>query len=886
MIDRFRALIHACRKAGITYRRIYEICGYGYSPGRLNGIYNGVNPELKGQQTQNICAALKKNGHTVEDHEEYFIVDGHRGDPPPPPPPPPPPDDYVLHQGKKIEELLLPHIKNGETRLQVLDTWVNQDNFFINWLKTGQLASLQLLVLDPSGEVLPARLRSLNPDAPYTDMLNYTNYLDRVWESKEKLKEAQGDSSRLNIRLYDELPGMNIFMTEDVIFCAPHLVGKQSGSTFCLEIPRKGESEIAKELSDHFDNIWKEDRRSVALTQERLDAIEEKFAYEGLYKKLAQEYVIYSLDEDPIRPFQTSVIEMNPGKKSCTLRYEDRENPNKIIDIQGKVTFLSVRNHLFLSFRQEEFVLEVLGYFKKPTFIQVLYLHTDTKSTPRISCGIMQAIAPGSVQPSRNYQDIPLSVRKHLQTYEQVPQLKGIAGGIDELLSSDSPNLLFTRKFIGQWKVYYNIRIAPRGKASKLPFIGPVAQSVLSIYKDEVRGMLRCTLDTHDGRKYIGKFMFEDLIANSRGILGMNFTLAGKETTEGKTWPLNFLFSLANRDKTPERLMGAYNIVYTNGKQGCGLAFMERMLEGESVTPQILDPLLMETGYQNIANRLKFLSFKKTSILLPDDNESYRERIQHLPCHTYLVYNYGVQGRRVGHEKKAVVVCAMQIFSSGLVRFRGLRGSESFGFAYVQDKNVHIELHSTTFKRIGYLTIHTGGKDRINDDDVYFSGVFLGTTVHDDFPIGKRILLKKTDWSSLDDFSPTVSAYPHPKDSPIPEPIRKALSGGDRSVTGFLMPNTTIFKPEDLADEIDFMESAGKNLLYSACFQVIHKTKEQHKIDENTLGKIISLLHKAARYGVSDVAGEFEQEIRPFCDQSILDQFFQNTSYQELKALG
>lgn len=865
---RFKALIKACAAADLHLRDISKLFSSkepGFSPTSLSKDSNAEKDNES--KIRKIVEKLKDNKHTVKDGADHFIVDG-KSSLLPEEPPLPPHSDPIVHHGKRIEDLLEPYIEQGKTQLCVLDSWVNQNDFFIEWLEKGLLSSVKVLVLDPSGDVLPARLRGLHKKAPYADMSIFTGYLERIWKSKRVLESDNIKNQRLDIRLFDELPGMSIFMTEKVIFCAPHLMIKHSDSTFFIEIPTQGNpSGAAKEMHDHFFEIWKNERRSKPLTGAYLTGLRNHFAYEGLYDTLEDEYVFYTLDESVSQPYQISVIKMDAGRKSCKLSFEERKNPGKIIEVEGKITFLEVRNHLLLSFRKGEFFLEAVGYFNQISFIQIIYLHTDTNSKPRISSGIMLGTAKEITKPSRDYNKIPIEIRAYLNKFSKTPQIEREAVNINQLINR-SP---FAPQYIGKWKLHYNIRLSSEEKHKPKPFIGNIAQSVLHIYEDEVHGHLICEMEAHDGKKYEGGFEF---VNNTGNMLSM--TLMLKDHSSGRL-PIHFLFKAQGQN----RLQGVYNIVYTNDMQGCGLANMERISKNEKVSSGLIKPDDTTSLLPNI------LFFKKTSLLLQEEIDKYRTGIRQLPHGIYRIYNHGINRRaNEDNEKKAIIESVIEILPSGIVRFKGLKGSEAIGRAYLYEKNVHIELESTSRKRIGYFIIYIGGGDLNSNNDTMFGGVFLGTTIYSDFPIGKRVILQKELHTMYEDITPIKRTYPVNDKSHINKNIIDTLAGANRNITGFLRPGSSIFREGDLNYEVRHMNTIAENFFEAACYKTILALKDVPTVGQSQISEICTLLFKATRYGKKQIAMKFEAAITEHAPEkalALMAKFNQNETYQQLK---
>lgn len=66
--------------------------------------------------------------------------------------------------------------------------------------------------------------------------------------------EPDFNTGRLQVRIYDSLPTVNIFRIDDDLFWGPYLSGRASSNTLTVRI-RRGSS-IFTQLEDHFADVW------------------------------------------------------------------------------------------------------------------------------------------------------------------------------------------------------------------------------------------------------------------------------------------------------------------------------------------------------------------------------------------------------------------------------------------------------------------------------------------------------------------------------------------------------------------------------------------------------------------------------------------------------
>lgn len=793
--------------------------------------------------------------------------------------PPPPVVKGIKYHDVHIEKLLEEHANKGEKQLRVLDTWIEVSDFFLNWLKRTKLETVEVLVLHPFSNSFVQRAEGISATKGDVERIRQA-YLEILRNIVER--PYYGD--RLKVRLYNELPGFNAYFIGSSVYFAPYLMHQSSYNNFYLGT--SSETNLINKLDAHFKLLWSKDN-SIELTSKLVDEFEQK---KRITSPLCEEYVMYNLDESPEAPYQIAVIKLDKGQKSAQLIYTNRKTGNKEV-VQGSVVFLEVPNHVFFSFRKGAFILDILCYYVRTSFIQAVYLHTDHEGRPRTSFAIIEQQRENSpVLPSRNAEDMPEEIRRFLMNrFEYTPQIKDDFRDRSNL-NSETINYNLVRMYVGIWVLYYNVRLGENKLFKDNPAAGEIAKSVLIIEEDKLSGKISCSMDAHDGRKFEGELMYNRHLANSDHILGiMLHNKPKKDKPKGSEKRiLNLIFDTnlnlgdsnsKSQSGIKETLPGTYNITYSNRTQGCGFAILKWVSPTEHQKPGVIDPL-SEEG-RNIPLPLQHLAFKKTGLWAPYD----LEQIQSIKPYSgiYNMYNYGI--KIVGDQEKwAVILSAIEITDFGLVIFKGLGGIQAHGSAQVHNGNLYIELQSTSqTNRIGYFILYVGDNKTI-EDGMILTGVYIGITIHDRIPIGKRVILEKTS-KKYEDINPQKFLTLESEQVDIPERIRKVLAGNLKNVIGFLKKRNKIFNQEGLHDEIESTENLGHRFYEAACFKILKAVNQSGDTRlQNAVNEAVKILSKAISHGFTDL-DVFKAEVKSMGEKAY-QKIIENQEFKLLERIA
>lgn len=638
---------------------------------------------------------------------------------------------------------------------------------------------------------------------------------------------------------------------------------------------------MTNEVIEHFERI-NNNTNSVLLTKELFDEFDAIQRNRSKLDTFYYEYVLYNLDESPDMPYQIAIIKIDKKEQSAQLTYTNRET-GTIETVNGSLMFLEVSNHIMFSFHKGGFVLDVLCYYVRTTdFIQAVYLHTDTGGRPRTSFGIIEKQDLTSPKtPSRDPSAMPSEIRNFLMhQFKDTPQIKSDFVDRTALNVGLTKNYHLARKYEGTWYLYYNVRLSRIQNYRENPVVSEIAQSVLSISVDEFSGKITCSMDAHDGRKFEGELMFNRHLKNSSTVLGILL-----HDEEGEERVLSFIFDTNhgyddNKDKgRKDTLRGTYNITYANQKQGCGLAIMKWAGVNIIGKARMIDPLGEDRSKMKLS--VQYMALKKTGLIVPDDLQPKPDIKKYVG--TYVMYNYGIKIENE-IEKWAVLRSALVITDFGLVIFKGLKGVNAFGFAQIHKGNMYIELQSTTqTNRIGYCILYVG-EDRELEEGAILTGIFTGITINDYIPIGKRIILERTN-KEYDAITPDKFLTLEDKEENIPESIRKVLAGNLKNMIGFLKKRNKIFRKDKLGDEIDSTQRLGKSFCEAACFKIWDAVQQGGTADfQNSVVEALKLLSRALSHGFTEI-NLFEKSINKI-DVEAYQKIIENEEFKRLKLVA
>lgn len=722
--------------------------------------------------------------------------------------------------------------------LRVLDTWLADDDRFIALNDNPNLERIEILVLNPIGKVLQYRVKEMREELNER-IGKILNFLEN------KILNQKDYSTKIMVKLYDEIPGINCYILDEKIFYGNYLSFAYSQNTFFINIPNHRENVLAQQINKHFEEIW--DHRSQLLTLSLLKEMKDIVAVLNVsseaFKKFSGTYLIYNLDEDKETPFQVSVIKFNGKDKDCELIYKDR-NSDKDVTIPGSISFLDDNNHLLLVFEKDNFLLHILGYYTNKNVFQAVYLHTDRDGRPRSSlCILKKENNKEHALPSRSPDKIPDNIRWYLTEKNKMPaHIDNFFNSIQEVKPNYSNNYRLAELYEGDWDMYYNIKFPLDEELKEHDFVSEIARSRFIVKKDKYSGTITCGFSAHDGTKFVGEPLSETYLKNSQDILG--FIVYNQEENADNNFhrAITFFFYVDSPNRRRESLFGSYNITYSNGVIGCGLAILKRNDKEEKLPIGRINPF--EAAEEDLEIR-QHLAFKNTQLTTEDDTSYLDAALTELYAGVYNVYNYGTSKTDDGKERKVIIKTAMEITDFGLVKFKNLSLSESHGKLHLlKGDNLFMEMKGMD-NRDGYFIFHVGDIEPITG--TIYTGIFAGLTVKSRLPIAKRVIIEYIGEDGFDDIE--VKKFDIYEDHRIDDRIRSSLIGNFKNVVGFLKKGIPIFSKEDLKDEINSTTQLANALFKGACYCVL----EENTSDATKIETSLYLLQKAIYHGFKDI---------------------------------
>jgi hypothetical protein len=140
------------------------------------------------------------------------------------------------------------------------------------WLKAGR--NVRILLLRPDGKALRLRTNTTLKDIDWETRDGgrewLVNHLSNSFQSLFTLQEKY--PGLLEVRLFDEIPGVNCFILPNRAFVGFHLTTGHSEIGPCLEI-EDPHSTTYLEIKKHFETIWDNNKKSTSLDKSVLDRV-------------------------------------------------------------------------------------------------------------------------------------------------------------------------------------------------------------------------------------------------------------------------------------------------------------------------------------------------------------------------------------------------------------------------------------------------------------------------------------------------------------------------------------------------------------------------------------------------------------------------------------
>jgi len=564
--ENFRALLDALKEAKISRKDIKQRLVSGFSESFLARLYARTEerPEVYEDKINRIKKAFEKE-YDIETKKYKEIKD----DPSQKASSNVSQTDLELASYRDLSRKSPIFSKSHDSKImRVLDTWIDTHDIYQVFLES-KIEKIEILVLNPASSLLEERVKQLPNE-------NFKNRYDNIVQF---LEHTLHDKPNVTIRLYDELPSLNCYIFDHVIYFGPYLSFDASQKTFFQSVNNNNDSDnyIAKQINQHFDTIWERSKELDSVMIEDLKA--HRNATLNAYQVFKGSYVMYNTDENPDTLFQTSFLEVDAASSKCILTYAERKD-GTLHKRPGTIKLLDAEHHVLLTFAQGSFLLEILGYYQRPRFFQGVYIHTDERDRPRAAFCVIEKRDDADteeIQASRKAENIPVNVREYLFAKSAGGiQITETPRKLNDLRVPRSANYNLVNRYIGEWYLYYNVRFPKSAELIVHPFISEIGRSRLEIIKNEQTGEITCKLNAHDGSTFKG-IPISDYLSNSNNVLGFLLYYSDEEENENaRVQVLQLLFKVEAVRGRSSHLDGTYNITYANNNViGCGLALLK-----------------------------------------------------------------------------------------------------------------------------------------------------------------------------------------------------------------------------------------------------------------------------------------------------------------------
>jgi hypothetical protein len=181
-----------------------------------------------------------------------------------------------------------------DEKLQILDTWLGDFFFDVDdnrgysidsLLKNNDKLVCQVLVLNPTGEAFSLRMKSMTSNEDTQVDSNKT--IGKVIDNLSILYKLQIKyDTRLEVRLFDDLPCVNAFITSNDVFYGHYFAFASSKQTSFHRVGVEEKTLIGDEIQNHFDILWKRNETNTLTKSIEIDFQEKKYAIAALYRQV------------------------------------------------------------------------------------------------------------------------------------------------------------------------------------------------------------------------------------------------------------------------------------------------------------------------------------------------------------------------------------------------------------------------------------------------------------------------------------------------------------------------------------------------------------------------------------------------------------------------
>lgn len=158
--------------------------------------------------------------------------------------------DGVVALHERLPRQHLQEAIKKSKRVRLLQTFItSMDDYeesFQTCLRNGGL--IQILLIDPRGAAAKARTRGIGREK--------LNVEQAVMENFKTLVSISPDSGQLQIKFYDEIPGVDMIACDQLMFCGWYLHEQMAKSGCYLELIGDDKYPLAANMNKNWDSIW------------------------------------------------------------------------------------------------------------------------------------------------------------------------------------------------------------------------------------------------------------------------------------------------------------------------------------------------------------------------------------------------------------------------------------------------------------------------------------------------------------------------------------------------------------------------------------------------------------------------------------------------------
>ena len=769
--------------------------------------------------------------------------------------------------------------KNKE--LLIIDTWmpyiINQGmKMWESWIDSCE--KIKVLVLDPRSDLIKKRIKSLVKSSTRNTNPDYDNYYDSLLQSLEILinsADHQDNDCIIEIKLYDQLPGLNAFILDSSIFYCSFLSFSFSGNAFIHRVNNGDGNYVEKNINNHFYELW-ESERSYYVSREEFLAIRFTIknapkhtsrVLETLSETLANSFVLYNLDENKdSTPFQISELYVeNWNFRRCKLTYQDRE---RLVEVDRFGKFEATSNgNLIFRFHEDDFFLEFLILianvnFEQVDFLQIVYLHTNTANVPMSNIGLLylKDRMTQDVSISRSTEDVRYPIRKFLSNKDRKPLM--LDPNLKVLKNQQSEDEVYLESLCNKdWVVYFPERFSNDEYNNDHLYINKIGKARLRFLLDDISKTFKATFETREKYKLNAVPEIEHL--HNKDILVLDFKT---DEISKKPFRLQIFIYLDRKEGRSDRYEGTFQIAYPLQETiGCGFLIVQKSNDqqsGEKLSFTSLDLLKLEKLHS--VSNISHLFFKEKSSLLlkPGQNKS----INFLECAgIYKIYSYGRKSKDDKSAKKelqdrCIIIGKIIIHPTGFVQlestFKGRKASGRIEYLlgnyfiqltnedYLKSKTINDKLG-----RRGFFILHTEESIPDKEEHKYLCGIFSGLS-NNNSPLAKRVILERITKDFTDDsvhIKPDKLRLFSLEYEKLNNTIQKILTGRIPNYIGFQRLGRALLKKSDLE------EYQGKRIDIGFLFISAAIVKANNIYEEDSIEPINQLLIRGFQHGYLNI---------------------------------